>query len=78
LGLRYREEQKISLARKMVAVSTQWGSVNIKIGMLDGGEVVNCAPEYEDCRRIAEAHSLPLKIVMQAAMTAYQLREGQS
>jgi len=78
LGLRYREEQKISLARRMVAVSTLWGEINIKIGMLDSGEVINCAPEYEDCRRIAEAHSLPLKMVMQAAMTAYQLQEGHS
>jgi uncharacterized protein (DUF111 family) len=78
LGLRYREEQKISLARRMAVVSTPWGEINIKIGMLDNGEVVNCAPEYEDCRRIAEANSLPLKMVMQTAMTAYQLQEGQS
>jgi pyridinium-3,5-bisthiocarboxylic acid mononucleotide nickel chelatase len=76
LGLRYREELKKSLARKMVAVNTPWGEINIKIGMLHSGEVVNCAPEYEDCRRIAETHSLPLKMVMQTAMTAYQLQKG--
>ncbi len=70
LGLRYREEEKKSLVRDFSSVETEWGSVRIKIGSLDG-EVVNYAPEYEDCRRIAEQRSIPLKQVMQAALSAY-------
>ena len=76
LGLRYREEQKLILARSFVSVETEWGEVKIKIGTLDSGEVVNYAPEFEDCRSIAERHSVPLKQVMQAAITAYLLKEA--
>jgi uncharacterized protein (DUF111 family) len=34
--------------------------------------VVNCAPEFEDCRRIAEATGVPLKTVLQEALRLYQ------
>jgi uncharacterized protein (DUF111 family) len=36
---------------------------------------MNFAPEFEDCRLIAEEHGVPLKQVMQAAATAYLVRE---
>jgi pyridinium-3,5-bisthiocarboxylic acid mononucleotide nickel chelatase len=78
LGLRYREEQKLILSRSFVSVDTQWGAVRIKIGMLEDGEVVNYAPEFEDCRLIAEKHGVPLKQVMQAATTAYLLKEARA
>jgi len=71
LGLRYREEEKKSLARSIVSVETEWGPIKIKIGLLDG-EIVNYAPEYEDCRAIAERHVVPLKQVMQAAVAAWR------
>ncbi|HEX4320099.1 MAG TPA: nickel pincer cofactor biosynthesis protein LarC [Acidobacteriaceae bacterium] len=78
LGLRYREEQKIVLARSFVSVDTEWGIVRMKIGMLADGEVINTSPEFEDCRAIAEKHGVPLKHVMQAAMAAYLLKEAQA
>ena len=71
LGLRYREEEKKSLARSWTSVETEWGAIRIKVGMLDG-EVVNYAPEYEDCRAIAERNLIPLKQVMQAALSAWR------
>jgi pyridinium-3,5-bisthiocarboxylic acid mononucleotide nickel chelatase len=33
--------------------------------------VTNYAPEYEDCRRIAAEHHVPLKTVIQEAARAY-------
>ena len=78
LGLRYREEQKVILSRGFVSVDTEWGAVKIKIGTLEEGEVVNYAPEFEDCRLIAEQHAVPLKRVMQAAMAAYLLKESRA
>jgi pyridinium-3,5-bisthiocarboxylic acid mononucleotide nickel chelatase len=75
LGLRYREESKIVLARTHVPVVTPWGKIGIKVGSLEDGDIVNYAPEYEDCRRIAEQYSIPLKHVMQTAMNAYQKQE---
>jgi uncharacterized protein (DUF111 family) len=35
------------------------------------GTVTNFAPEYEDCRRIAESCSVPLKQVQQESITSY-------
>jgi hypothetical protein len=78
LGLRYREEQKIVLARSFVSVDTQWGAVKMKVGMLNDGEVVNYAPEFEDCRLIAERHSIPLKQVMQGAVSAYLMKDARA
>ena len=76
LGLRYREEQKHMLLRRFASVETEWGPIRIKIGTLEGGEEVNCAPEFEDCRAIAEEHGVPLKQVMQAATAAYFTKDG--
>lgn len=71
LGVRFREERRVCLDRKFVEVKTEWGEIKIKIGLLNGVEV-NAAPEYEDCRRCAEQHSVPLKVVMQSALAIYQ------
>ena len=71
LGLRYREEEKKSLVRSFASVETEWGKIRIKVGLLNG-EVVNYAPEYEDCRAIAERYAVPLKQVMQAAVSAWR------
>jgi hypothetical protein len=46
--------------------------VRIKIASMNGS-ITNYAPEYEDCRRIAAEHRLPLKQVMGAAIEAYVL-----
>jgi uncharacterized protein (TIGR00299 family) protein len=73
LGVRQRLEQRQSLARRWVNVSTQWGDVRIKVASMNG-TVSHYAPEYEDCRRIASEQRMPLKEVMQAATQAY-LRE---
>jgi hypothetical protein len=68
LGVRRREERRQALARKWVTVATQWGDVRLKIASMNG-TVTNYAPEYEDCKKIAAEHRVPLKTVMQAAMS---------
>jgi len=75
LGVRQREEKRQVLARKFVNVTTRWGTVRIKLGSMNG-TVTNYAPEYEDCRRIAAEHHVPLKIVMQEAIEKYLLLDG--
>jgi pyridinium-3,5-bisthiocarboxylic acid mononucleotide nickel chelatase len=72
LGVRRRDEQRQTLARRWVTVATSWGDVRMKIASLNG-TVTNYAPEYEDCRRIAAEHKVPLKAVMQEATQAYLL-----
>ena len=70
LGVRRREEQRQVLARRWQGVSTRFGDIRIKIASLNG-TVTSYVPEYEDCRRIAAEHRVPLKMVMQEAVQAY-------
>lgn len=71
IGLRWRIENKIALAREFTDVETEWGKVRMKIARLASGEIANASPEYEHCRTIARQHGVPLKRVMQAAMRAW-------
>ena len=71
-------KRKRSLAREFKKVHTEWGEVTIKIARWPNGAVANASPEYEDCRKIAAEHSVPLKQVMQDATQAYlALRKGE-
>ncbi len=70
LGVRSRHEQRHVLARRHEAVNTPWGEVRIKVASLNGA-ISQYAPEYEDCRRIAAEHHVPLKTVMQEAIRLY-------
>jgi pyridinium-3,5-bisthiocarboxylic acid mononucleotide nickel chelatase len=70
LGVRRREEQRQTLSRRWETVATTWGPVRIKIANMNGS-VSNYAPEYEDCRTLAEAQKVPLRTVMQEAIQQY-------
>ena len=70
LGVRTRTEQRRTLERSHVTVSTMYGDVRIKIANLDG-VVTHAQPEYEDCHAAALAHRVPLKQVLDAAMQAW-------
>jgi hypothetical protein len=71
IGLHWRVENKIALAREFRKIETPWGSVQIKIARWPSGKIANASPEYEDCRLIAAKHALPLKHVMQESMRIY-------
>ena len=70
LGVRRRDEQRLLLSRRWEKVETNWGPVRIKIGSMNG-TIANCAPEYEDCRAVAEKHHVPLKTVIQESLQQY-------
>jgi hypothetical protein len=74
LGVRRREEVRMALARRWENVSTEWGEVRIKIASMNG-TITNYAPEYEDCRRIAAEHHVPLKTVLQESARLYLRNE---
>jgi uncharacterized protein (TIGR00299 family) protein len=71
IGLHWRIENKRSLKREFVPVVTPWGNVQIKVARWPSGEVANASPEYEDCRKLAAQHHVPLKQVMQEATQAF-------
>lgn len=62
LGVRYYPLTVHRLERRFTEITTKWGNVTIKEGIF-AGEVIQRSPEYEDCRQIAENHSIPLKKV---------------
>ena len=70
IGLRRHPAQRTTLEREFVEVETEYGAVKIKVSRMDG-EVVNFAPEYEDCVRIARERSVSLKLVQSLAISAY-------
>lgn len=65
LGLRVSTAERRVEERRIVTVETSFGSVRIKV------TAGSFAPEYDDCRAIAERTGTPLKQVIAAAADAY-------
>ncbi|AOV08593.1 nickel insertion protein [Sporosarcina ureilytica] len=62
LGVRYYPLTVHRMERSFRKVSTKWGEVTVKEGILDG-QVIKSSPEYEECKEIAEVNHVPLKQV---------------
>jgi uncharacterized protein (TIGR00299 family) protein len=75
LGVRTYQTKRYKLAREEIAVETEYGKVRVKVARLRG-EVINLAPEYRDCRRLADERRIPIKEVYQAARQAAVTGEG--
>ena len=73
IGVRTHEAQRKILDREFVRVATEWGDVRMKVSRL-AGAIVNAAPEFEDCKKIAESKGVPLKSVIAAASYEFQKR----
>ncbi|MCH2175544.1 MAG: nickel pincer cofactor biosynthesis protein LarC [Lentisphaeria bacterium] len=69
-GVRVSQEKRTILERDFIMVSTAFGEVKIKRGLLNG-EVLKAAPEYEDCKTIAEENKISIQDVFNAAQKAY-------
>ena len=67
LGVRAYFVERTALERRWKTVQTPWGGVRVKEGLMSG-KVVNAVPEFEDCKKIAEANGVPLKAVETAAL----------
>jgi hypothetical protein len=75
IGVRIWEARRRVLARELVSVETAYGPVPVKVSRLNG-RILNAAPEFEDCRRIALERGAPLKQVLAAATAAFQKLAG--
>ncbi len=65
LGLRFYAAERRVQAREWVEVETGHGKVRMKVSGL------GYAPEYEDCRRLAQSSGMPLKRIIAEANAAY-------
>ena len=75
IGVRHREMSRERLERQLVTVETPVGAIRFKVASR-GDRIVNAAPEFEDCVRIAAEHGLPIKEVQARAIKAWMDREG--
>ncbi|MGE5484029.1 MAG: nickel pincer cofactor biosynthesis protein LarC [Ignavibacteriales bacterium] len=69
IGVRGHRVTRWVADREIREVRTPYGGIRIKCAYL-GGKVVNAAPEYEDCKRAAASHGVPLKVVIGEALKA--------
>ena len=69
IGVRMHPVERRKLEREERTVETAYGPVKIKIARWEK-RVMNAAPEYRDCLRLAEEKGVPLKEVWQAALAA--------
>jgi uncharacterized protein (TIGR00299 family) protein len=69
IGVRMHPVERRKLEREERTVETGYGLVNVKLARWDG-RVMNVAPEYRDCLRLAEEKGVPLKEIWQAALAA--------
>ena len=65
-GVRRSIQERRKLRREIRVAKTSLGEIEVKLGWLDG-RVVQVAPEFESCRRAAEAHGVPLWEVYESA-----------
>lgn len=72
LGIRFRQEKRFIIQRKMVKVPTPYGDIGIKIGLFNDKNYVQWAPEFKDCKAAAEKFNIPLKEVYKSAITEFE------
>jgi uncharacterized protein (TIGR00299 family) protein len=70
LGLRYHDVLRECLRREQIEVQTPWGPVRMKVARR-GDALMNASPEFDDCRRLAAEHQVPVKDVQAAAMRGF-------
>ena len=70
LGVRIREVLRQILPRRFISVKVRGGVVRMKIADVNA-TTAKAAPEYLDCKRIAERTGRPVKEVLEDAALAY-------
>ncbi len=74
LGVRKSSLSRWTLARQNVKVSTAYGEISVKTAFLDG-KGCHAKAEFDECLAVAKAKDLPVKTVIDAALTAYFNKE---
>jgi uncharacterized protein (TIGR00299 family) protein len=66
LGIRRSETRRDALRREFDTVETRFGPIAVKLAHLPGGGL-RASAEYEDCRKAAHEHDIPLQTVIREA-----------
>jgi hypothetical protein len=70
LGVRMRVDRRVEWDRDVIAVPTPWGPVRVKRAKDTRGRVLRAQPEFDDCRRLADAAGVTPDAVRRAAQAA--------
>jgi uncharacterized protein (DUF111 family) len=70
LGARVQELSRLVLPRRVVPVKVSGGTIRMKVAMMADG-MEKAAPEYRDCKAIADRTGLSLRSVMEEACRIY-------
>ena len=70
IGVRYQEMRRERLEREVVEVATPLGPIRFKVARRDG-RILNAAPEFDDCMRIAADRGIAIKDVQAIATRAW-------
>jgi hypothetical protein len=68
-GVRRTMAERRKLRREFTKVKTLFGNVAVKIGWLNG-KMVQAAPEFESCKKLAVRAKIPLKRIYEAVLKA--------
>ena len=60
IGIRIHNIERKKLDRKIKKIKTKFGEAEVKLAYLKD-ELVNFAPEFKSCEKLAKKHSLPIK-----------------
>ena len=71
LGVRMNQVIRKRIMREILKVKTKFGDIKVKIGR-EKEKILNIAPEYESCKKIALEKNIPLKEVYRQAIIATQ------
>ncbi len=77
IGVRTYAARRRTLERESVPVSTSLGVIRVKVSRLNG-HILNAAPEYEDCQRVAAERGIPLKQVLTEAASEFHKQRERS
>jgi pyridinium-3,5-bisthiocarboxylic acid mononucleotide nickel chelatase len=75
LGVRTYTAERCILPREWEKVVTRFGEVRVKVARLHG-IVRQASPEFDDCRKLAEAKNVPLVEIMEEAMRNWKQTSG--
>jgi uncharacterized protein (TIGR00299 family) protein len=68
-GVRRTMAERRKLRREFVGVGTRFGKVTVKLGKLNG-QIVQAAPEFESCKKVAARAKVASKQIHEAAIRA--------
>ena len=66
-----QEVHRVVLPRRIEVVDTPSGAVRMKVAEMRDGRT-KAAPEYQDCKRLADQTGRPIREILEEATSAYR------